>query len=136
MWETVVERSAARELLQRLTDDLVPGREREEDLTDRDYHLALFRWREDHILSGVARRLRHRGRARGGAGGAPGGGGGPRRGGGGGGRASRRANARGGGGEGVRQVSPPTAQPVAILGGTRIPFARRDGPYAQASNQD
>jgi acyl-CoA oxidase len=58
MWETVVERSAARELLQRLTDDLVPGREREEDLTDRDYHLALFRWREDHILSGVARRLR------------------------------------------------------------------------------
>jgi acyl-CoA oxidase len=57
-WETVVERSAARELLQRLTDDLVPGREREEDLTDRDYHLGLFRWREDHILSAVARRLR------------------------------------------------------------------------------
>jgi acyl-CoA oxidase len=57
-WETVVERSAARELLQRLTDDLVPGREREEDITDRDYHLALFRWREDHILSAVARRLR------------------------------------------------------------------------------
>jgi acetyl-CoA C-acetyltransferase len=25
---------------------------------------------------------------------------------------------------------------VAVLGGTRIPFARQDGPYAQASNQD
>src|SRR5438105_10377293 len=25
---------------------------------------------------------------------------------------------------------------VAVLGGRRIPFARQDGPYAQASNQD
>src|SRR5438270_13066098 len=25
---------------------------------------------------------------------------------------------------------------VAVLGGTRIPFARQNGPYAQASNQD
>src|SRR6202008_2248624 len=25
---------------------------------------------------------------------------------------------------------------VAVLGGTRIPFARQDGPYAKASNQD
>ena len=58
MWETAVERSAGRELIQRLTDDLVPGREREEDLLDRQYHLALFRWREDHVVSGVARRLR------------------------------------------------------------------------------
>ena len=58
VWETVVERSAAREILQRLGDDLVPGRERDEDLLDREYHLGLFRWREDHILSGVARRLR------------------------------------------------------------------------------
>lgn len=58
VWETVVEKSAARELIQRLTDDLVPSRERDEDLTDREYHLGLFRWREDHILSGVARRLK------------------------------------------------------------------------------
>jgi acyl-CoA oxidase len=58
VWETVAERSAARELIQRLTDDLVPGREREGDLFDREYHLGLFRWREDHILSGAARRLR------------------------------------------------------------------------------
>ena len=57
-WETVVERTAVREVIQRLTDDLVPGREREEDLTDREYHLGLFRWREEHVLSGAARRLR------------------------------------------------------------------------------
>jgi acyl-CoA oxidase len=58
VWETVVERSAARELIQRLTDDLVPSREREDDLADRDYHLGLFRWREEHVLSGAARRLK------------------------------------------------------------------------------
>jgi acyl-CoA oxidase len=58
VWETVVERTAAREIIQRLTDDLVPGREREEDLVDREYHLGLFRWREEHILSAAARRLK------------------------------------------------------------------------------
>jgi acyl-CoA oxidase len=58
VWETVVERSAGRELIQRLTDDLVPGRERDEDLLDREYQLGLFRWREEHVLSGAARRLR------------------------------------------------------------------------------
>jgi acyl-CoA oxidase len=58
VWETVVERTAAREIIQRLTDDLVPGREREEDLVDREYHLGLFRWREEHVLSGAARRLK------------------------------------------------------------------------------
>ncbi|HEY5430152.1 MAG TPA: hypothetical protein VIK04_13630 [Solirubrobacteraceae bacterium] len=30
----------------------------------------------------------------------------------------------------------PTARRVAVLGGTRIPFARQNGPYAEASNQD
>jgi acyl-CoA oxidase len=58
VWDTVVERTAAREVIQRLTDDLVPGREREEDLLERDYQLALFRWREEHILSAAARRLK------------------------------------------------------------------------------
>jgi acetyl-CoA C-acetyltransferase len=29
-----------------------------------------------------------------------------------------------------------TARRVAVLGGTRIPFARQNGPYARASNQD
>ena len=56
--ETAVERSAAREIIQRLTDDLVPSREREGDLRDRGYHLGLFRWRAQHMLTGVARRLK------------------------------------------------------------------------------
>ncbi|MFJ2241510.1 acetyl-CoA C-acetyltransferase [Streptomyces sp. NPDC087859] len=30
----------------------------------------------------------------------------------------------------------PVARRVAIIGGTRVPFARSDGPYATASNQD
>jgi acetyl-CoA C-acetyltransferase len=30
----------------------------------------------------------------------------------------------------------PAARQAAVLGGNRIPFARRDGPYARASNQD
>src|SRR5947199_3479955 len=29
-----------------------------------------------------------------------------------------------------------TRRPVAVLGGIRIPFARQNGPYARASNQD
>src|SRR5579884_1410506 len=29
-----------------------------------------------------------------------------------------------------------TARRVAVLGGVRIPFARQNGPYATASNQD
>src|SRR6266851_4405773 len=29
-----------------------------------------------------------------------------------------------------------TTRRVAVLGGSRIPFARQDGPYARASNQD
>ncbi|MDF3149871.1 beta-ketoacyl synthase N-terminal-like domain-containing protein, partial [Streptomyces sp. T21Q-yed] len=33
-------------------------------------------------------------------------------------------------------VKPPAVRRVAIIGGTRIPFARSDGPDATASNQD
>jgi acyl-CoA oxidase len=58
VYETVVERSAVRELVQRLTDDLIPGREDEHDLLDRDYQGGLLRWREEHMISGVARRLK------------------------------------------------------------------------------
>ena len=57
-FETVVERTALREVVARLTDDLTPSREKDEDLLDREYHLGLFRWREEHIISGAARRLR------------------------------------------------------------------------------
>jgi len=33
-------------------------------------------------------------------------------------------------------LSPDSTRQAALLGGNRIPFARRDGPYARASNQD
>jgi acyl-CoA oxidase len=56
--ETVAERTAVREVLSRLADELVPGRAEEGDLLDRDTQLRLVRWRADHILQGAARRLR------------------------------------------------------------------------------
>src|SRR3954467_6270016 len=34
------------------------------------------------------------------------------------------------------KTNTPTLRRAAILGGNRIPFARSNGPYAQASNQD
>jgi acyl-CoA oxidase len=52
------ERSALRELLERLGDQLLPGRDDERDLLDRGTQLELFRWRHDHVLAGVARRLK------------------------------------------------------------------------------
>ena len=33
-------------------------------------------------------------------------------------------------------LEPPVARRVAIVAGTRVPFARSDGPYATASNQE
>jgi acyl-CoA oxidase len=56
--QTVAERSAMREALERLADGLLPGRAEEGDLLDRDVQLGLVRWRQEHILSGAARRLR------------------------------------------------------------------------------
>jgi acyl-CoA oxidase len=58
VFETVAERSAIREVLSRLADDLLPGRDDEGDLASRATQLELFRWRADHILSGAARRLK------------------------------------------------------------------------------
>ncbi|HMJ36883.1 MAG TPA: acyl-CoA dehydrogenase [Baekduia sp.] len=58
VFETVAERSAIREVLGRLADDLLPGRTDEGDLSERATQLELFRWRSDHILSGAARRLK------------------------------------------------------------------------------
>ena len=54
----VAERTALRELLGRLGDQLLPGRDDERDLLDRATQLELFRWRHDHVLAGVARRLK------------------------------------------------------------------------------
>ena len=56
--ETVVERLAARTLIQRLIDAVPRGGDEEPDIADRGYHLELFEWREQHILDGVARRIR------------------------------------------------------------------------------
>jgi acyl-CoA oxidase len=55
---TIAERTAARELLTRLADDLLPGRDDDADLLGRETQLELLRWREQHIVAGVARRLR------------------------------------------------------------------------------
>ncbi|MGB0121015.1 MAG: acyl-CoA dehydrogenase [Solirubrobacterales bacterium] len=56
--ERVVERTAARELWGRIWDELTPDSEEDGDLTDRDYQLALFAWREQHVLDSAARRLK------------------------------------------------------------------------------
>ncbi|GAB3352331.1 acyl-CoA dehydrogenase family protein [Modestobacter lapidis] len=55
--ETVLERTAARGLIQRLVD-AVPGREDDVALTDRGWQLAAFEDREKHILDGAIKRLR------------------------------------------------------------------------------
>lgn len=59
--ETVVEKTSMRQIIESLKD-AVPGRDREGDpdagLLDPDYHLSMLRWREDHMTSGVARRIK------------------------------------------------------------------------------
>jgi len=55
---TLAERTAVRELLGRIADDLRPGRDDGRDLLDRAAQLELLRWRADHILAGAARRLK------------------------------------------------------------------------------
>src|SRR4051812_44102903 len=57
---TVIERTSAHKLLERVKD-LLPGGEQwdqEAGLLDSDYQLAMLRFREEHMLSGVARRLK------------------------------------------------------------------------------
>jgi acyl-CoA oxidase len=55
---TIAERTAMRELLGRLGDDLRPGRDDDANLLDHDAQLELLRWREEHVKSGAARRLK------------------------------------------------------------------------------
>ncbi len=59
--DTVVERTAVHKLLERIKD-VLPGGDDEWDseagILDRQYHLAMLRWREEHILGSVARRLK------------------------------------------------------------------------------
>ncbi len=58
VFETIAERSALRELLGRLGDDLLPGRDDEGDLLERETQLETARWREEHVKQSLARRLR------------------------------------------------------------------------------
>ena len=58
--ETVIERTSAHKLFERVRD-LLPGGDQwdqEAGVLDSDYQLAMLRFREEHMLSGVARRLK------------------------------------------------------------------------------
>jgi acyl-CoA oxidase len=55
--ETVIERLFARKIFQ-VIGDAVSGADEDRMLSDREYHLDLFRWREGHITAGVAQRFR------------------------------------------------------------------------------
>jgi acyl-CoA oxidase len=58
--ETVIERTNAHKLFERVRD-LLPGGDQwdqEAGVLDSDYQLAMLRFREEHILAGVARRLK------------------------------------------------------------------------------
>src|SRR4051794_28440815 len=57
---TVVERTSAHTLLERVKDLLPGGDEwdQEAGILDSGYHLAMLRFREEHMLAGVARRLK------------------------------------------------------------------------------
>ncbi|QQC87463.1 acyl-CoA dehydrogenase [Streptomyces alfalfae] len=58
--ETVIEKTSAHKLLERVRDLLPGGDEwdREAGLLDPEYQLAMLRFREEHMLAGVARRLK------------------------------------------------------------------------------
>jgi acyl-CoA oxidase len=55
---TIAERTAVRKVLTGLAADLLPGRDDGGELLDVDEQLGLLRWRQEHILQGVARRLK------------------------------------------------------------------------------
>jgi len=58
--DTVLERTSAHKLLERVRD-LLPGGDawdQEAEIRDPEYHLAMLRFREEHMLGGAARRLK------------------------------------------------------------------------------
>jgi acyl-CoA oxidase len=60
--ETVVEKTSMRLLVERLRDAVPGGKDNDDPdagLLDSEYHLSMFRWREDHMTSGAARRIRN-----------------------------------------------------------------------------
>ena len=58
--DEVIERTAARSLIQRLIE-AAPGRDDDATLMDRGLHLRMFEDREKHVLEGLAQRLRKAG---------------------------------------------------------------------------
>jgi acyl-CoA oxidase len=59
--ETVVEKTAMRQFIERLKDSVPGGRDADDPdagLLNPDYHLSMLRWREDHMTSSAARRLK------------------------------------------------------------------------------
>ncbi|MFC8276829.1 acyl-CoA dehydrogenase family protein [Streptomyces sp. NPDC057271] len=58
--ETVIERTSAHKLLERMRDLLPGGDEWAEEagLRDSEYQLAMVRFREEHMLAGLARRIK------------------------------------------------------------------------------
>ncbi len=59
--DTVLEQMSARKLFERIRDVLPGGDDtwdQEAGLLDPNYHLAMFEFREEHLVSGVARRLK------------------------------------------------------------------------------
>ncbi|MFD0142518.1 MULTISPECIES: acyl-CoA dehydrogenase family protein [unclassified Streptomyces] len=58
--DTVIERTSAHKLLERVRDLLPGGDEwdREAGLRDSEYQLAMVRFREEHMLAGLARRIK------------------------------------------------------------------------------
>ena len=59
--DTVVEKTRMLRIIETLRD-AVPGARGDDDpdagLLDPEYHLSMFRWREDHMTSGAARRIK------------------------------------------------------------------------------
>ncbi|WP_299056557.1 acyl-CoA dehydrogenase [uncultured Nocardioides sp.] len=58
--ETVIERTAVHKLVERIRDVLPGGDDWSDEahLFDADYQLAMYRFREEHLVAGVARRLK------------------------------------------------------------------------------
>jgi acyl-CoA oxidase len=59
-YETVVERTLARQLVTRLADAVKPSSNGDDEgnIEEREYQLELMRWREEHVLASVTRRLK------------------------------------------------------------------------------
>ncbi len=58
--ERIVEQTSLRQLVERLKDAVPRPGEDDAGLFDHDYLLEMFRWREEHVLGGLIRRLRRR----------------------------------------------------------------------------